>query len=119
MLVSIAATAAYRNKVALAAANGTVLPQAAWLAFGSGDRLYYPDIDVALQNEFLRVATVNTVDGARMTVAGTLAGAAAGMNITREVAVIASDGTLMGRRVVAPKELEPETEIDFEIVFEY
>jgi hypothetical protein len=25
----------------------------------------------------------------------------------------------MGRRVVAPKELEPETEIEFEIVFEY
>ena len=36
-----------------------------------------------------------------------------------EVAVIADDETLMARRVVARKELEPETEFEVELVFEY
>jgi hypothetical protein len=105
MPTAIAATAAYRNKVATAAATGAALPKAAWLAFGSGDAPYSPDVDTALQAEFLRVATSNEVSGPSLTVRGVLSGAA--------------DGTLMGRRVVAPKELEPETEIEFEIVFEY
>lgn len=119
MPTAIAATAAYRNKVATAAATGDALPKAAWLAFGSGDAPYSPDVDTALQAEFFRVATANEVSGPSLTVRGVLSGQAAGENIVREVAVIAADGTLMGRRVVAPKELEPETEIEFEIVFEY
>lgn len=119
MIVPIAASTAYRHKVALAAANGTVLPRAAWLAFGTGDRAYSPDTEMALQSEFLRVATTNTVEGPRLTISGVLQGSATGSHVIREVAVIASDGTLMGRRVVAPKELEPETEIEFELVFEY
>lgn len=119
MLVPVAASAAYRHQVALAAANGTPIPRAAWLAFGTGDRPYSPDTDLALEAEFLRVATINQVDGPRLAVSGVLQGAATGTNVVREVAVIAVDGTLMGRRVVAPKELEPETEIEFELVFEY
>lgn len=119
MLVPVAASAAYRHQVALAAANGAAVPRAAWLAFGTGERAYSPDTDIALQAELLRVATTNTVDGVRLTVAGTLLGSATGASVIREVAVIAADGTLMGRRVVAPKELEPETEILFELVFEY
>jgi hypothetical protein len=54
-----------------------------------------------------------------MTVRGVVSGEDVGENAVREVGVFAADGTLMGRRVVAPKELEPETEIEFELVFEY
>jgi hypothetical protein len=35
------------------------------------------------------------------------------------VGAFASDGTLVGRRVIAPKEFEPETEMDFELTFQY
>jgi hypothetical protein len=119
MLTPIAASAAYRHKVALAAAKGGPLPNAAFLAFGRSDQPYSPDTDTGLFEEFIRVSTSNTVDGPRLTVKGVLTGTAAGSNVVREVAVLASDGTLMGRRVVAPKALEPETEIEFEIVFEY
>ena len=66
---AIAVTHAYRNRVALAAANGTALPRAAFMAFGSGSRPY--------------------------------------------------DGTLMGRRVLAPKEFEPDTEFELSLIFEY
>jgi len=119
MPTAIAATAAYRNKVATAAATGGAIPKATWLAVGSGDAPYSPDTDTALQVEVFRVATTNEVSGASMTVRGVVSGEDVGENVVREVGVFAADGTLMGRRVVAPKELEPETEIEFEIVFEY
>lgn len=119
MLTPIAAATAYRHRIALAVAEGGSIPKAAYLAFGSGDRPYSPDTDTALQAEFLRVACTTSVDGVRLTVTGVLKGSATGLNVTREVAVFAADGTLMGRRVVAAKELEPETEITFELVFEY
>jgi hypothetical protein len=117
--MSIAATKAHRSAVALAVASGTVIPAAAFVAFGSGDTPYNPDTDVSLEDEFFRVAAINSTDGPQLTVRGTLQGIDAGANITREVAVFASDGTLMGRKVIAPKELEPESSIEFEIVFEY
>lgn len=119
MIVPIAATIAYRSLVALAAANGTAVPRAAFMAFGTGDDAYSPDTDTALRAEFLRVPTTNSPVGPSLAVIAVLQGVAAGNNIVREVAVIASDGTLMGRRVVAPKQLEPETEIEFELIFEY
>ena len=119
MLTPIAASAAYRYQVALACANGSAMPKAAFLAFGSGSRPYDPATDQGLEAEFIRVSTSNSVAGPRLTVKGVLTGAQAGSNVVREVAVLTDTGTLMGRRVVAPKELEPETEIEFEIVFEY
>lgn len=118
-MTAIAVTTAYRTIVALAAANGTIIPAAAWVAFGRGDTAYNPETDTGLEDEFLRVPSVNVADGPILTVRGTLEGLVAGSNITREVAAIAADGTLMGRRVIAPKELEPESSIEFEIVFEY
>lgn len=119
MTPSIAATTAHRQSVALAVAKGGAMPRAAWLAFGGSERPYDPANDKALGAEFLRVTAICTVAGPRLTVSGVLTGAAAGSNIVREVGVFADDGTLMGRRVFRPKELEPETEIEFELIFEY
>lgn len=116
---AIAVTHAYRNKVALAAANGTALPRAEFMAFGSGSRPYTPETDAALQSEFVRVPTSNSVTGPELTVSAVLTGTAAGANVLREVGVFCADGTLMGRRVLAPKEFEPDTEFELELVFEY
>ncbi|MFC0708834.1 hypothetical protein ACFSVK_19365 [Azorhizophilus paspali] len=116
--LAIAATTAYRSRVALAAAEGGPLPRAAWLAFGADDSPYSLD-DTALGAEWLRVATTNVTDGPLLTVTGVLDGAAAGLNVLREVGVFAADGTLMGRRVLTPKELEPGTVLEFEITFQY
>lgn len=116
--IAIAATTAYRSKVALAAAQGGPLPRAAHLAFGAGDRPYTLS-DTALQSEWLRVPTTNTTSGPLLTVAGVLSGAVAGLNTLREVGVLTEDGTLMGRRVLTPKSLEPETQLEFEITFQY
>lgn len=116
---TIAATIAYRSAVALAVAGAAPQPTAAYVAFGSGDRPYSPDTDEALQAEFHRVLAEASASGPALTVRGTLAGSAAGSHVLREVGVFASDGTLMGRRVVAPKEFEPETEFEVDLVFEY
>lgn len=116
---TIAATIAYRSAVALAVAGVAPQPTAAYVAFGSGDRPYSPDTDVDLEAEFHRVIAEAIPSGPTLTVRGTLAGAAAGTNVLREIGVFASDGTLMGRRVVAAKEFEPETEFEVDLVFEY
>lgn len=115
---AIAATTAYRHQVALRAANGGALPAAAWIAFGTGARPYTLD-DTALEAEFFRVPANNSVAGVQMTVAGVLTGIDAGAHVLREVGVFSADGTLMGRRVLTPKELEPETQLEIELVFQY
>jgi hypothetical protein len=115
---AIAATKAYRKKVALAAANGTAVPRISHLAFGSGDRAYSID-DTALQAEFLRLPATVSVNDVTVLATATLPGAQVGVRVLREVAAIASDGTLIGRRVITPKEFEPETEMDFELTFQY
>lgn len=115
---AIAATKTYRHKVALSAATGAALPKAAWVAFGAGARPYTLD-DVELESEFCRVPADNRVAGVQMTVAGVLTGVAAGAHVLREVGVFSADGTLMGRRVFTPKELEPETQLEIELVFQY
>lgn len=114
----IAATYAYRRKVALAAANGTAISKITHLAFGSGDRGYTLD-DTRLQNEFKRVAASASVNGVELLAAGTLKGVDVGSNTLREIGVFTADGTLVGRRVVTPKQFEPETEMDFELTFQY
>lgn len=116
--IAVATTAAYRAKVASAAAEGGLLPKASYLAFGSGDTPYSID-DTALENEWLRVPTTNTATGPLLTVTGVLLGAEAGLNVLREIGVVCEDGTLMGRRVISHKELEPETRLEFEITFQY
>lgn len=115
---ALAATNAYRNKVALAAAAGTALPKVSHLAFGTGSAAYAVS-DTALQAEFLRIPAVVTVSGVTLTATATLLGAAAGDRIVREVGVFAQDGTLVGRRVFAPKEFEPESQMEFELTFQY
>lgn len=116
---TVAATIAYRSAVALAVAGVAPQPTAAYVAFGSGDRPYSPDTDTDMQAEFHRVIAEASASGPTLTVRGTLLGSAAGSHVLREVGVFASDGTLMGRRVVAPKEFEPETEFEVDLVFEY
>lgn len=116
--IAIAATTAYRTKVAERAAQGGQMPRAAQLGFGSGEAPYALS-DTGLAAEWLRVPATNTAVGPVLTVAGVLSGAAAGSNVLREVAVFDDEGTLMGRRVLNPKELEPETQLEFEITFQY
>ncbi len=116
--IAIAATTAYRAKVALRAAEGGQMPRAAELGFGSGDAPYTLS-DTALAAQWLRVPTVNTTAGPVLTVTGVLSGTQAGANTLREVGVFDEEGTLMGRRVLTPKELEPETQLEFEIIFQY
>ncbi|MQU22136.1 hypothetical protein GHO35_13405 [Pseudomonas helleri] len=115
---AIAASNAYRRKVAQAAATGTALPRISHLAFGTGSRPYSLD-DTALQTEFTRIAADVTVSGVTVKAFATLPGAIVGVRVLREVAAFASDGTLIGRRVITPKEFEPETEMDFELTFQY
>lgn len=115
---SIAATYAYRRKVALAAANGTAISKIAYLAFGSGDRSYTLD-DTRLQSEFKRVAATTVVSGVELLATATLKGTEAGSHTLREVGAFTADGTLVGRRVISPKQFEPETEMDFELTFQY
>lgn len=116
--IAVATTNTYRAKVALAAAEGGTLPKASHLAFGSGDTPYTLD-DNTLDSEWLRVPTTNTTSGPLLTVSGVLLGADAGLNVLREIGVFCADGTLMGRRVLSPKELEPETRLEIEIQFQY
>lgn len=115
---SIATTYAYRRKVALAAANGSAISKITYLAFGSGDKPYALD-DTGLQNEFKRVSASASVDDVELLATGTLTGVDAGNHTLREIGVFTADGTLVGRRVVAPKQFEPETEMDFELTFQY
>ena len=118
-LQKIPATNAYRQLVAAAAANGTVLSPLATMAFGTGDRPYSPDSDTTLQAEFTRVACTRSITGVTVTARGVLGGAVAGSRVIREVGVFTSSGVLAGRRVIAPKELEAEAEIEIEVDFEY
>lgn len=116
---AIAVSHTYRHQVALAAAAGTAIPKTAWMAFGRSDRPYAPETDVALGDEFVRVPVTTQVDGPTLIASGVLTGEAAGGNTLREVGVFTADGTLMGRRVLAPKSFEPDTEFEVELVFEY
>jgi hypothetical protein len=115
---AVAATNAYRKKVALAAAGGTALPRISHMAFGSGDRPYSLD-DTALQTQFLKKEAAVSVSGVMVTARAVLLGTEAGLRTLQEVGIFAADGTLVGRRVVAPKQFEPETQIEFELNFQY
>src|SRR5690554_3443198 len=115
---AVAATNAYRHKVAQAAAGGTALPRISHIAFGEGDRPYSLD-DVDLQSRFLTKTATVSVAGVMVTATAVLLGTEAGTRTLREVGVFAVDGTLVGRRVIAPKQFEPETQIEFELNFQY
>ena len=115
---SIAATYAYRRKVALAAASGHSISKISYLAFGSGDRPYALD-DTRLQSEFKRVSASTVVSGVELLATATLKGRDVGSHTLREVGGFTADGTLVGRRIIAPKQFEPETEMDFELTFQY
>ncbi len=67
----------------------------------------------------LPALTTNSVTGPELTVSAVLTGTAAAGHTLREVGVFAADGTLMGRRVLAPKAFEPDTGFELDIIFEY
>lgn len=115
---AIAATYAYRKKVAQVAANGGSLPKIAYLAFGTGDRPYSLD-DTALHQQFLVVAAQTSVSGVLVKATAVLTGVQLGQKTLREVGALAQDGTLLGRRVLLPKQLEAEAQIEFELTFQY
>ncbi len=115
---AIACTTAYRNKVALAAANGSALPKISHMAFGTGSAPYAVS-NTALAAEFLRIPATVSVAGVTLTALATLLGSAVGSRTVQEVGVFAQDGTLVGRRVFAPKAFEPETQMEFELTFQY
>lgn len=112
-------TVAYRSAVATAAAGGAPIAPLAYMAFGSSDTPYSPDADTALHEEFVRIPLSVTADGPTVTARGVLTGLQAGVNTVREAGVFTSNGVLAGRRVLAPKELEREAELEIEINFEY
>lgn len=115
----ILTTTAYRSHLALAAATGAALSPIAYLAFGEGTRAYSPDEDTALEAEALRLPATATSAGPEVTASATLPGSAvAGQTIT-EVGAFTASGVLVARKTIAPIELEPYGEMDFDIVFEY
>lgn len=118
-LQKVPASRAYRQLVAAAAANGTVISPVATMAFGTGEQPYAPESDTQLQAEFTRAACAKSVAGVTVTAVGILRGTVSGSRVTREVGVFTASGVLIGRRVLAPKELEPEAEIEVEIQIEY
>jgi len=113
------ATKVYRRKVALAAANGTAVPRIRYLAFSTNGAPYDPATDTGLPGEFSRVEADVSVADVIVTAKATLKGTVVGTRTLRSVAVFTVDGTLVGKRVIAPKEFEPETEMDFELAFQY
>lgn len=113
------ATRAYRSAVALAVAGAAPLAQAQYMVFGEGDRPHSPETETEMDAPLLQVVAECTTDGPTLIVTGKITGQQAAGRKIREVGVLASDGTLMGRRVVAPKELELETEYEVSLRFEY
>lgn len=112
-------TIAYRSAVAAAAAGGAPISPIAFMAFGTLDTPYSPDTDTDVPGEFKRLPLSVSVQGPNVVARAVLTGADAGMNVVRGVGVFTSAGTLVGRRVLAPKELEAEAELEIEITFEY
>lgn len=116
---AVATTLVYRNKVALAAAHGTALPKINRLAFSESAAAYDPGTETAVPGQFHVATAAASVSGAMLTATATLKGADVGTRVLRSVAALAEDGTLVGRKVITPKEFEPETEMDFELFFQY
>lgn len=112
-------TVAYRSAVATAAAGGAPIAPLAWMAFGESADPYSPDTDAALRAEFARVPLVVTVQGPNVIARGVLTGELAGLRTVREAGVFTANGVLAGRRTLAPKELERDTELEIEIHFAY
>jgi len=116
---AIAAAKVYRSKVAHAAAHGTAIPRIRYLAFSTSDAPYDPATDTSLPGEFARIEAEVSVADVTVTAKVTLTGTAVGIRTLRSVAAFTTDGTLVGKRVIAPKAFEPETEMDFELTFQY
>lgn len=111
---------AYRQSVALAAANGTAISALAFMAFGTGDDPYDPENNTALQNEVLRLPLLNvTAQGPTVRAIGLLSGTQAGVHVIREAGVFTASGVLVGRRLIGCVELISEAELEIEIEFEY
>lgn len=119
MATTIPATTVYREKVAAAAATGGQLPAAQDIAFGVGTTDPSPG-DTALESEVHRQNLGSaTPDGTILTCTGKLQGSDSGENEITEVGIFDAEGDLMGRRVFRPKELEPESSLEFTINFQY
>ncbi|MNT88482.1 hypothetical protein D3C72_2290510 [compost metagenome] len=76
-------------------------------------------MDTALGAEFVRIPLTITRNGPTNVAVAVLTGVQAGLKVVREAGVFTSSGVLAGRRVLAPKELERESELEVEIFFEY
>lgn len=112
-------TTAYRTAVATAAAGGAPLSPIAYMAFGTVAAPYNPDVDTTVPGEFKRVPISLSVNGPTVTAHAVITGQDAGLHVIEGAGVFTSDGTLVGRRALAPKELEAEAELEIEITFEY
>ena len=117
--MDILATNAYRAAVAQAAAIGGTVPRATEIAFGVGTTPASVE-DTGIEGEVVRRAlSLVEASGVELRVAGTLLGQASGDAVITEAGIFAEGGLLMGRRVFAPKQLEPESSIDFEMFFQF
>ena len=118
-LIQNAATHVYRSAVASAVAGSAPLAPAQYVVFGEGGRTYSPETDTEMDSPFAQSLAECSTEGVTLIVRGKLTGQQAEGRVVREVGVLTSDGTLMGRRVVAPKELEVESEYEVVLKFEY
>ena len=117
-ITAIAATYAYRHMVAQAAASGGELSPISFLAFGDWSNIYDME-QTALQSEFVRVPASLSVSGVTATARATITHSHVGGNVLREIGAFTASGVLVGRRVVAPKEFDGDTEMDFEVSFQF
>jgi|TARA_A100001518_G_C1223470_1_gene69339 phage-related tail fiber protein len=108
----IPATEQFRAKVASAVAAGGSVPAITHVAWGTNSDPSSPD-QTALGAEVHRQAVTGaTADGVVLHITGTLSGADVPGHSLRELGIFDAEGGLAGRRVFAPMELDPGTEID-------
>lgn len=115
----IAATEAFRSKVAIAVAHGYAAPTITHVAWGSGSDLERPE-DIQLQNEVARTIVSNrTPDGVTLSITAEINGEQTSGATLTEVGLIDSDGDLAGRRVFSPIQLDSGTSITttFNLIF--
>lgn len=114
---TILATTVFRHAVACAVAAGSLMPKAAYVAFGTGTAPPSPN-DEGLEAEVYRTPILSAeADGPDLLLTAVLDGAMSGDAVITEYGFFTDTGLLMGREVWKPKTLEPNTQIELRSFF--